>query len=259
MKKLITYTLLCIIFTSCKEFIYTTKYHSPSTLFDKEQFIKNPNYWQFYIYDTNGGTYKARSGSFDSTSLETVLVKTNPIHIPDTLNRSASNRKNEIHIYIKDSSIQSLINKENALQRVKINKNEVIEVISYMNPGDIKNEKKVKQKRGAVTILSMIIGALGLLTLSIVIVINAISNALPWYCFVATMVYGSYNAPEVLILRRFRDEKLNKTIIGRLFIGIYYTFSPLFVKCFKNVKFINLFIKKYLDHFVDYLKHKNNW
>ena len=255
-----THISLCIIFfSSCKEFIYTTKYHSPSTLFDKEQFIKTPNYWQFYIHDANGGTYKARSGSFDSTSLETVLVKTNPIHIPDTLNRSASNRKNEIHIYIKDSTIPVNDYKGYTLKRFHIHKNEVIEVISYMNPGDIKNEKKVKRERGAVTILSMIIGFIGVLTLSIVIIVNAISNALPSWCFVATMVYGSYNAPEVLILRRYRDEKLTKTIAGRTFIGFYYTFSPLFVKCFKNVKFINLFIKKYLDRYVSFLKRKNNW
>ena len=82
---------------------------------------------------------------------------------------------------------------------------------------------------------------------------------MPSWCFVATMVYGSCNAPEVLILRRFRDERLNKTYAGKIFIGIYYTLSPIFVKCFKNVKFVNRIIKSYLDRYVIYLKGKHNW
>ena len=73
------------------------------------------------------------------------------------------------------------------------------------------------------------------------------------------MVYGSYESSEVLVLRRFRDEKLKKTVLGKIFIANYYVFSPLFVKCFKNVAFVNLFIKKQLDRWVNYLREKNNW
>lgn len=45
-------------------------------------------------------------------------------------------------------------------------------------------------------------------------------------CYIATTVYGSYNAPEVLVLRRFRDETLQKTALGRWFIRTYYRWSP---------------------------------
>lgn len=45
-------------------------------------------------------------------------------------------------------------------------------------------------------------------------------------CFVATAVYGSYDAPEVLLLRRFRDDALRKTAFGRGFIAVYYRVSP---------------------------------
>ena len=45
-------------------------------------------------------------------------------------------------------------------------------------------------------------------------------------CFVATATMGDYNHPVVIDLRKFRDKKLNKTFLGRLFIKFYYTFGP---------------------------------
>lgn len=45
-------------------------------------------------------------------------------------------------------------------------------------------------------------------------------------CFIATACYGDYDAPEVRLLRRYRDEVLQQSIPGRLFIRLYYFFSP---------------------------------
>ncbi len=45
-------------------------------------------------------------------------------------------------------------------------------------------------------------------------------------CYIATAVYGSYNAPEVYVLRQYRDETLAVTPVGRLFITWYYRLSP---------------------------------
>ena len=174
MKKIIIFSFFFLAITSCKEYIYTTKYHSPSTLFDKEQFIKNPNYWQYYIHDENGDTYKARSGSFQSNSLEAVIIKTTTVNIPDTLNKAQSNRKNEIHIYVKDSTIKLNSNKEKKLNRLKVHKNDVIEVISFMNPEDPAEEKNFKKTRDSATILGMIFIFFGFFLLSLAILINAI-------------------------------------------------------------------------------------
>lgn len=45
-------------------------------------------------------------------------------------------------------------------------------------------------------------------------------------CYIATAVYGSYDAPQVLVLRRFRDERRAATAPGRAFIRAYYAISP---------------------------------
>ncbi|HEX2629785.1 MAG TPA: CFI-box-CTERM domain-containing protein, partial [Chitinophagaceae bacterium] len=45
-------------------------------------------------------------------------------------------------------------------------------------------------------------------------------------CFVATACYGDYDAPEVVVLRKYRDDVLGKTFLGRMFIRIYYKVSP---------------------------------
>ena len=53
-------------------------------------------------------------------------------------------------------------------------------------------------------------------------------------CYIATCVYGSYDCPQVWTLRRFRDDTLDATWYGRLFIRCYYAISPTLVKWFGN-------------------------
>ncbi len=76
-------------------------------------------------------------------------------------------------------------------------------------------------------------------------------------CYIATAVYGSYEAPEVIILRQFRDNILKKTYLGRWFIKTYYYLSPPVSEKLKNAKFINKFIRSLLNKWIKHLRKKH--
>lgn len=63
-------------------------------------------------------------------------------------------------------------------------------------------------------------------------------------CFVATACYGSYDAKEVIILRHFRDEKLLKTNLGKIFIKVYYAISPYFAAIISKSDFLKKFVRE---------------
>lgn len=69
-------------------------------------------------------------------------------------------------------------------------------------------------------------------------------------CYIATLVYGSYDAPGVLELRSFRDDRLATTWFGRLFIKTYYSISPSLVRILKKQYFVQRIIRKILNKFI---------
>lgn len=69
-------------------------------------------------------------------------------------------------------------------------------------------------------------------------------------CYIATAVYGSYDAPQVLVLRRFRDEVLSKSLPGRAFIRTYYTVSPPAARHLEKAGRVNLIVRRILDKIV---------
>ncbi|MEE4197541.1 MAG: CFI-box-CTERM domain-containing protein [Bacteroidales bacterium] len=73
-------------------------------------------------------------------------------------------------------------------------------------------------------------------------------------CYIATMVYGDYDHPQVKTLRKFRDESLATSFLGRRFIGFYYATSPHLVRILKNQRYINKLIRDLLDKLVNKLK-----
>lgn len=85
---------------------------------------------------------------------------------------------------------------------------------------------------------------------------NKSENSSSGGCYVATAVYGSYDCPQVWTLRRFRDNTLDLTWYGKLFIWLYYSISPTIVKYFGNTKIFSAIFKKRLDKLVDKLNHQ---
>jgi hypothetical protein len=69
-------------------------------------------------------------------------------------------------------------------------------------------------------------------------------------CYIATMVYGSYDAPEVMVLRRFRDHTLSRSKAGRAFIRWYYSWSPGFVAKYHHLTWLHAIIKVILNRVV---------
>ena len=75
-------------------------------------------------------------------------------------------------------------------------------------------------------------------------------------CYVATCVYGSYDCPQVWMLRRYRDNYLDNRALGRLFIKVYYAISPTLVKIFGQQKWFRGLVKFFLDKKLKTLKNK---
>lgn len=73
-------------------------------------------------------------------------------------------------------------------------------------------------------------------------------------CYIATAIYGSYDCPEVWVLRRFRDRYLLKTIVGTLFVKVYYSISPSLVKKYGGSTWFNRFFSIPINYLVRMLR-----
>lgn len=75
-------------------------------------------------------------------------------------------------------------------------------------------------------------------------------------CFIATAVYGSYEANEVRILREFRDRQLASYSLGRFLIRFYYFASPPVAEFIEAFPFAKQPAKYVLDKIVRFIKPK---
>jgi len=73
-------------------------------------------------------------------------------------------------------------------------------------------------------------------------------------CYIATMAYGSYEHPQVMELRKFRDNTLSKSSFGRGFIKTYYKYSPKLVEHLKDKPLVNQTIKSVLNTLIRIIK-----
>ena len=73
-------------------------------------------------------------------------------------------------------------------------------------------------------------------------------------CFIATAVYGSYVADEVLVLREFRDRELESNGLGRFLIRLYYFVSQPIAELLEVFPFAKKPTRYVLDKIVRYIK-----
>lgn len=78
-------------------------------------------------------------------------------------------------------------------------------------------------------------------------------------CYIATMAYGNYEHPQVIVLRQFRDSYLSKYEWGQKFIRFYYAHSPRWVELLRNHTHVNVLIRIVLDSFVCLWKKTSNY
>jgi len=69
-------------------------------------------------------------------------------------------------------------------------------------------------------------------------------------CYIATAVYGSYDAPSVVTLRRFRDQRLAKSMVGRALVRTYYLMSPAAAKYLVRIPLLSAVVRRLLDRLV---------
>ncbi|MBU2617046.1 MAG: VRR-NUC domain-containing protein [Nanoarchaeota archaeon] len=69
-------------------------------------------------------------------------------------------------------------------------------------------------------------------------------------CFIATAVYGDSEAYQVKTLKYVRDTHLEKSVLGKLFINVYYKVSPSIAGYIKRHQFLTGLIKSVLNGIV---------
>jgi hypothetical protein len=74
-------------------------------------------------------------------------------------------------------------------------------------------------------------------------------------CFIATAAYGSPLADEVSSLRIFRDRYLAANKTGRLFLKLYYRYSPRMADFLRNHRFLRAYVRNVLKPLILFARH----
>lgn len=77
-------------------------------------------------------------------------------------------------------------------------------------------------------------------------------------CFIATAVYGDPSCYQVRELRKYRDDKLLKSITGRAFVKIYYKISPAIAKWLTTKPTLSRQIRVFLNIAVKHITNASS-
>lgn len=72
-------------------------------------------------------------------------------------------------------------------------------------------------------------------------------------CYIATATYGSPLAAEVVVFRNYRDRYLSSSLVGRLFIRLYYVMSPSFALIIEKNEKLRVASLKILNKIMNHL------
>ena len=75
-------------------------------------------------------------------------------------------------------------------------------------------------------------------------------------CFIATAAFGSYGAPEVVLLRKFRDHVLLTNTPGTWFVRLYYRVSPPIADFIGQYDSLRRAVRLVLKPFIFSVQHK---
>ena len=62
-------------------------------------------------------------------------------------------------------------------------------------------------------------------------------------CFIVTATYGSPLAQEIGIFRKYRDKRLMKNTVGKLFINCYYQYSPFYANLIERSPLVRMVVR----------------
>jgi len=270
MKRYLPLILVVLFITGCVS--YNKIKLSPNGFYKDKKVPENIDKYDVYIHDSEGKVFSANNPTVKGDTLTATFTRIESSDNAETSeDRSTKDQLDEIHIYSSESFETQTLTSSN-----QITSEQVSEVEMYA-----KEEDRIFRTIGMIIAL-VIIGILLIWGLTILFIKSADeatdsssdgsdsgggsgsnsdsggSNS-DSGCYVATMVYGSYDADEVLVLRKFRDQFLQKFKWGRKFIAWYYATSPGFVARNKHKKHLHLPIKWCLNIFVKGLRLIKGW
>ena len=231
--------------TSCKSYRQETL--SSEDFYSNKQIQKNVGRYDVYVHDGQN-SYKMSAPSMVGDTLKGLFFKVDQASLTPRPKgkKEIKKHKDEINVYLKKTIDPKALSSTVVLNKADIDRSDVY----------VKNKKTLFAIFAGIALIVVLVAALiyGLVVLAIKgsdESSNQSSNGSG--CYVATMVYGSYDAPEVMVLRKFRDQFLANYSLGRVFIKWYYANSPSFVERYKNSPRINSVIRFLLNGLVKFL------
>jgi hypothetical protein len=208
-----------------KSAYYDSRYRKQTAYYIKKYQDKNKE----FILSLNGNMYSLSGLKVDDSSTMATAAIDLPQRAPVSVYHPSENKRgpNSLSVYKgaynKDNGEQIVLN-----QVFLVSDSAVIRGDSVsLSLSSISRIDKTKKDNGVeITILTF----LGMIVLLLVQINNwgLVSSRTNGQegCFIATACYGDYDAAEVHVLRRYRDETLLCSRAGRLFVRIYYRISP---------------------------------